>query len=70
MEKIYPELVMRDSEGKPFAVAYQVLPVLLLNEMEKDRRTIEQQKTLLEKQDAQLQKLEQRLSILEKRHGH
>ncbi|HEV7424582.1 MAG TPA: hypothetical protein VGO21_05370, partial [Candidatus Paceibacterota bacterium] len=33
--KIMPELVVKNKERKPYAVKYQELPVLLLNELQK-----------------------------------
>src|SRR3990172_3756473 len=41
VEEIFPELVVPDAEGLPLAVQYDVLPVLLLNEMKKQQVTIE-----------------------------
>jgi len=39
--EVAPELVAYDKEGKPYSVRYHVLPSLLLNEMQKQQRTIE-----------------------------
>ena len=38
--EVAPELVARDAAGEPYSVRYHVLPSLLLNEMQKQRRTI------------------------------
>jgi hypothetical protein len=65
VEKIYPELVLHDAEQKPFAVAYQELPALLLNELQKQRRTIDRQNAQIAEQEQQLQKLAERLAKLE-----
>jgi hypothetical protein len=35
VDAIFPRLVIRDKDGAPFTVRYEVLPVLLLNEMKK-----------------------------------
>lgn len=35
VEKVFPKLVIKDPEGAPFTVRYEVLPVLLLNEVKK-----------------------------------
>ena len=51
--EIAPELVVYDDEGLPFSVRYQLLAPLLLNEMQKQQRTIE---TLL----ARVEQLEHR----------
>ncbi len=39
--EIAPELVAYDEEGRPYSVRYHVLPSLLLNEMQRQQRTIE-----------------------------
>ena len=44
VDKIFPTIVSRDEEGKPYTVRYQMLPVLLLNEIQKQRTTIEEMK--------------------------
>ena len=41
--EVAPELVIADAEGRPFSVKYHELPSLLLNEVKKQRRTIEAQ---------------------------
>jgi uncharacterized coiled-coil protein SlyX len=64
--KVYPQLVFRDAEGKAFTVAFQELPALLLNEVQKQRRMIEQQRSTIATQQEQLDKLSNRLTALEK----
>ena len=51
--KVAPDLVRLDEEGKPFSVHYEQLAPMLLNEMQKQQRTIE---TLL----ARVEELEER----------
>jgi Chaperone of endosialidase len=46
---VYPELVTRDSEGRPDGVRYHLLDPLLLNEIQKQRCEIEELKARLEK---------------------
>ena len=50
VEKISPDLVARDDEGKPFTVRYEAVNAMLLNEFLKEHRKVEQ----LEKQVATL----------------
>jgi len=38
--EIFPELIVNDQEGNPFSVRYQILPVLLLNEVQKQNAYI------------------------------
>ncbi|MGB8367414.1 MAG: tail fiber domain-containing protein, partial [Candidatus Babeliales bacterium] len=40
VEQVYPELVVRDKVGETYSVRYYELPVMLLNELQKDRETI------------------------------
>lgn len=40
VESIYPELVVRDADGKPLTVAYQELPALLLQQLQQQAKTI------------------------------
>jgi hypothetical protein len=40
VDEVFPALVIKDADGLPFTVRYDVLPVLLLNEMKKQRSVI------------------------------
>ena len=35
VDEVFPGIVVRDADGEPFTVQYHVLPVLLLNEVQK-----------------------------------
>jgi hypothetical protein len=52
VEKVYPELVVNGTDGKPQTVAYHLLPAMLLNELQKQARTNRQ----LVRENAGLQK--------------
>jgi trimeric autotransporter adhesin len=56
--KIYPELVAYDNDGQPYAVRYQYLNTMLLNEAQKQYRRAEAQ-------EQKIERLEERLSRLE-----
>ena len=56
VNKIFPDLVVKDKKGAPYAVRYHELPALLLNE--------------LQKMAAHIEKLEARLQKLEKQSNH
>jgi hypothetical protein len=58
--QIYPELVVRGIDGKPEAVEYEELPVMLLNELQKQSRA-------LAAKDAQIKALSSELEAL--KHG-
>ena len=59
--EIYPELVVNDDEGRPLAIRSQLLEPLLLNEVQKQRRSIEAQRIEIETLKAELAKLGARL---------
>lgn len=48
--EVAPELVAPDLEGRPYSVKYHVLPVLLLNEAQKQRRENEEQRSVIAEQ--------------------
>ncbi len=52
--RVYPELVIDGEDGKPLSVAYQTLPAMLLNEMQKQVRENR-------RKDAQIAALQQQL---------
>jgi hypothetical protein len=47
--QVYPELVVNDDQGRPLAIRSQLLEPLLLNELQNQRREIEELKARLEK---------------------
>jgi trimeric autotransporter adhesin len=52
VEKVNPDLVVRDKEGKPYTVRYDAVNAMLLNEFLKEHRKVEEQKAII----AQLKK--------------
>src|SRR5208282_286661 len=80
VEKVYPELVIDGADGKPETVAYQVLPAMLLNEVQKQARdkdaqiaalrrqvaSQEKQIDALKKKDGQIDALVERMNALER----
>jgi len=42
VEKVNPDLVVRDKEGKPYSVRYEAVNAMLLNEFLKEHRKVEQ----------------------------
>ena len=72
--EIAPELVAYDAEGKPYSVRYHVLAPMLLNELQKQQRTVDAQRAQLglesernAAQQDQITKLLSRLEALEAR---
>ena len=42
VEKVNPDLIVRDKEGKPYSVRYEQVNAMLLNEFLKEHRKVEQ----------------------------
>jgi hypothetical protein len=57
VEKVNPDLVARDADGKPFTVRYDAVNAMLLNEFLKARRQIDAQQKQIEALTAGLQKV-------------
>jgi len=47
VEKVDPDLVARDDEGKPYTVRYEAVNAMLLNEFLKEHRTVQEQKATI-----------------------
>jgi len=62
VEKVNPDLVVRDKEGKPYSVRYDQVNAMLLNEFLKEHRKVEQQRKDFEAAIAQQQKQIEELS--------
>jgi hypothetical protein len=57
VEKVDPDLVVKDEEGKVSTVRYEAVNAMLLNEFLKEHRRLEEQRTEFEAKFAQQQKL-------------
>jgi uncharacterized coiled-coil protein SlyX len=47
VEKVNPDLVVRDKEGKPYTVRYDAVNAMLLNEFLKEHRKVEEQEATI-----------------------
>ena len=47
VEKVNPDLVVRDKEGKPYSVRYEQVKAMLLNEFLKEHKKVEQQQAVI-----------------------
>jgi Chaperone of endosialidase len=56
VEKVNPDLVARDDQGKPYSVRYEAVNAMLLNEFLKEHRKVEQQRKDFEAAIARQQK--------------
>jgi trimeric autotransporter adhesin len=68
VEKVNPDLVVRDKEGKPYTVRYEAVNAMLLNEFLKEHRKVEKLEATVEglaatvkEQAAQIQKVSAQL---------
>ena len=57
MEKINPDLVTRDGDGKPNSVRYDAVNAMLLNEFLKEHRKNEEQEATIARQEKQIEAL-------------
>ena len=64
VEKVNPELVVRDDHGKPYSVRYEAVNAMLLNEFLKEHRTVEKQAATIEQQERRLAELERAVAEL------
>ena len=61
VEKVNPDLVVRDDDGKPYSVRYDAVNAMLLNEFLKEHRKIEAQNDKLE---GQARKIEEKEAVI------
>jgi hypothetical protein len=47
VEKVNPDLVARDEQGKPYTVRYEAVNAMLLNEFLKEHRKVEEQEATI-----------------------
>ena len=47
VEKVNPDLVARDADGKAYSVRYEAVNAMLLNEFLKEHRTVQEQKATI-----------------------
>jgi trimeric autotransporter adhesin len=52
VEKVNPDLVTRDAQGKVYTVRYEAINAMLLNEFLKEHRTVEELKGTMANQEA------------------
>src|SRR5262249_41052745 len=57
VDKVSPDLVIHDDDGKPFTVRYEAVNAMLLNEFLKAHRKLEAQQTIIEQQQKQIEAL-------------
>jgi uncharacterized coiled-coil protein SlyX len=65
VEKVDPDLVARDSSGRPYSVRYQAVNAMLLNEFQKEHRELEQRTAIIKSQEEKIEQLEAAVGRLE-----
>jgi hypothetical protein len=65
--EVYPDLVTSDRASRPEGVRYHLIAPLLLNEVQKQRRTIDTQQAAIASQQTEIENLKARLAALETR---
>jgi len=58
VEKVNPDLVVRDAEGKVYSVRYEAVNAMLLNEFLKEHKKVEEQETAITKLNSTVAKQE------------
>jgi len=64
VDKMNPDLVVRDNEGKPFTVRYEQINAMLLNEFLKEHRKVEEQQTRITQLTSTVAKQERKIEVL------
>jgi hypothetical protein len=71
VEKVNPDLVVRDKEGKPYSVRYDQVNAMLLNEFLKEHKTVQEQADTISivkansaRQEATIARLEKQIEAL------
>jgi hypothetical protein len=57
VEKVNPDLVARDADGKVYTVRYDAVNAMLLNEFLKEHKTVQQQGRIIARQQKQIETL-------------
>ncbi len=60
VEKINPDLIVRDKEGKPYSVRYDAVNAMLLNEFIKEHRKNEEQEATISQLQSKLTQQQKR----------
>jgi hypothetical protein len=64
VEKVNPDLVARDADGKPYTVRYEAVNAMLLNEFLKEHRTVQELKSTLAVQEATISQQKQEFQAI------
>src|SRR5207249_939283 len=57
VEKVNPDLIVRDTEGKPYTVRYEAVNAMLLNEFLKEHKIVREQGATIARLEKQIEAL-------------
>jgi hypothetical protein len=64
VEKVNPDLIVRDKEGKPYSVRHDQVNAMLLNEFLKEHKAFVEEQRKVQEQGASIARLEQQIDAL------
>jgi hypothetical protein len=64
VEKVNPDLVVRDADGKAYTVRYDAVNAMLLNEFLKEHRKVEEQSRKIQEQDATITEFKKEMQTI------
>jgi len=64
VEKVNPDLITRDEDGKPIAVRYEAVNAMLLNEFLKEHRNVQELKSTVAKQESTIAQQQKQIEAL------
>ena len=64
VEKVNPDLVVRDKEGKPYSVRYDPVNAMLLNEFLKEHKAFVEEHRTVQEQGATIARLQKQIEAL------
>jgi hypothetical protein len=64
VEKVNPDLVARDDQGKAYTVRYEAVNAMLLNEFLKEHRTVQELKSTVAKQETTIAQQQKGMEVL------
>ena len=64
VEKVNPDLVARDAQGKPYSVRYEAVNAMLLNEFLKEHRKVEEEARINQTQEATIARQQKEIKAL------
>ena len=64
VEKVSPDLVARDEQGKPYTVRYEAVNAMLLNEFLKEHKAFVEEQRKVQEQGATIARLERQIETL------